>query len=266
MEQDTAAFDTLELLKFDQVKLFRASDTEGGGWNQYGIGGPVRISIIKESYPSGRDYRGWGQMTFHNCLTGAGGLNVLLVPNFPMLKEENRITFKALSQVVGSNGKKNMFSMKLASSEDAARLWYAVFVLQLAAKQAKAGNPITIPNPDSIETTIAHAFIGSDQEAIERQLVLSSLGQLAIANRPEFSSPSLQPPFEVGDLDLVGENERASAVETGTSDVAVSTQVTHDEVKELGDCDDDDDSSTLGSYSDFVESQDWFASFTPHKK
>jgi len=307
------AFDTLELYKFDETKLFRASDTERRGWNTYGAG-PVRIHIIKRS---DHDYQGWGMMTFHNRLSRACGLNVLIVPNFAMeqsVNEPERVTFKALSRTFGSNGKKNMYSLKLASAEDAARLWYVVFVLQLAAKQTRrTGYRITIPSPVSVEATVLRAFIGTDQDEVDRHLVRSRLCQLATSNQSAFSSQhhvwattffaapiprnggqdlyhdvddaqsvdgSYVPENEsfvaevadddnsVGTLAAAGEeySVEAPAEDEHSAYVAITTQVTRDEDDEQVDNGDGDETSSLGSYSDFVESQDWFASFTPHKK
>jgi len=278
MEQHSNTFEKLVLNTFTGAKLYRASDIPGRRWNTYGSPGIVRIEITKSG-----DYQGWGVLTFHNQRIGVLGLNVLLVPNFVMdhsIQHPRRLTFKARSRSLGNNGKKNMYSLKLASSEDAARLWYIVFLLQLAAKQARAGSPITIPSSVSVEATVVRAFIGTDQDEVDRQLVLSRLSQLAQAVPASFSSANHQwsetffaapfPPDHVKEFACIGEDGHSvngslahdsepdgssSVLEESTSGVDLNAQVTHDEG------DESDDSDSLGSNADFAESQDWFSAF-----
>jgi len=186
-------FSTLALTKFNDVKLFRASDTRGKKWNEYGTG-TVQANIITGSDLDGPNREGCGQVTFHNDLTRACGLNCLVVPNFevsPSSDEPDRVTFKALSRTIGNNGKKNMYSIRLASAEDAQSFCCIVDLLQrAAAKQAKDGNAISIPDQHSIEVVVARFLIGTDKKEIERFLIYSQLIELVRARVEEHSSIS----------------------------------------------------------------------------
>ena len=90
-------------------------------------------------------------MTYHKDLSKDCGLNTLIVLRFVMhvfAGETDRVTFKALSGVFGSNNNKYVYFMRLASSEDAG-------LLQYAASLAKAGNPIVLPDLLVIEMIAA---------------------------------------------------------------------------------------------------------------
>ena len=177
-------FSTLTIATFKNAKLYKASDITGKGWNEYGSG-TIRVNFIKKSDSNGPDLQGWGQWTYHNDLTGACGLNGLIVPNLPLYlssKQPTRITFKSRSGTIGNNGKKNMYSVKLASLEDAGRLRSILNLLQIAAKQATDGSPLAVPEQNSIEMVTAEALIGrmkDKEEELERHFVWSKLIQLA---------------------------------------------------------------------------------------
>ena len=287
-------FDTLLLEKFESVVLFRASDEPGNGWNTYGPG-IIRIHFVKSSNADGQNFAGWGQMTFHNVLTRMEGLNVLIVPNFTMhqsVEEPHRLTFKALSGNYANNGKKNMYSIKLSSDKDAARLWYCVFILQLAAKQALRGNRVTIPSQVSVEATAIRSFMAIEAENVDevaRHILRSRLALLANANAAAFASMTHQfsesffaAPFpEDEDSGRVTENGNSnnydgSFVEENESFVQEldhsidEWDVPGDEYNlessiqstpRLDDESDDDDKTVSIGSNDFVESQDWVAAF-----
>ena len=102
----------------EAARLFRTSDQEGGGWNHYGGYGDVKIF---------RDGRKRPQVVWMNPLTFAHGLNACIL-NLPIKRDENVVTFKAASAVVGTNGLKNIYRMKFRGEWQAAefeKVWKA---------------------------------------------------------------------------------------------------------------------------------------------
>lgn len=271
-------FNSITIATFDEVELFRASNTRGGKWAENGGPGVVRVKFILDCDSNVSDCKGKGQITFHNTRTGAAGINMIVVENLPVHFDAYRLTFKARSMTLGSKGLISMYSMRFAYSEDAARLWSQMSVLQFAAKRANDGQIIAIPSQTSLEATMARAFLGTNQEEVDRFLISTRLVELATANPEEFSSPSHQDVTDqfrasqsIHDSDEDGLAELATAKEFSNSHLLDkgligASQGTHDseedENSKVEDTDNNsDDTNSLGSNSDFPCSQDWFAAF-----
>eukprot|EP00980_Cylindrotheca_fusiformis_P007569 scaffold1580_cov116-Cylindrotheca_fusiformis.AAC.4 len=144
------------LADISTTRLYKASDNEGGGWVGSGTG-PLRVQLIEEG-----KYAGWGHIKYHNSLTGACGLSILVLPDMYLessedrnIRNENhkwRVTFKALSNTFGCNGKKNMYTIAFSSEQDAKSFFYHCQLLKFAAKQANVGQSIAISNNNKTGT------------------------------------------------------------------------------------------------------------------
>ncbi|CAJ1967735.1 unnamed protein product [Cylindrotheca closterium] len=218
-------FDATKLYDFFNVKLYRASDAEGGGWNGYGQG-HLCVNFINKYDGCAFDCRGMGQLTYHNELTKAGGLNLCIVKNFviELSEKEPRLTFKGASDVFGSNGLKNMYTMKMGSFEDAKRLVSIVHLLERAANQAAEGNRILLPGPQSVEAITARTLIGADETQVERQLIVSKLIQLAIEKDRDFPSVSHAGHYAADHTFNLGDDtvDNTNGAETDNTDAAAS--------------------------------------------
>ena len=262
-------FITLPIATFSNVELFRASDTKGGGWNEYGVG-HVHLNFIQDCDEAFSNCKGKGQLTFHNELTRAGGINMMIVKNLPVhldvIDNPRRLTFKALSRTIGNNGLTNMYSMRFDSSENAARLWHLMFTLQFVAKQANVGQSLDIPSPISLEATTARALLGTDQEDVDRFLIIYKLVELVAANPDEFSSPSHQwaevffgAPLniseeECGNAIVDNHDSAANGSETTAgsfahNDIIGDESTEHEDERSEGSNDCGDETGSLGSYS-----------------
>lgn len=257
-------FSSVTILEFTNTKLFKASNTPGGGFVGYGSG-TLRLNFIKTCDSDNLDIKGRVQMTYHNDLTCVCGLNTLIVSNFCCQiadGEHDRVGFKALSEVSGTNRKRNMYNVKLASSADAGRLCYVINLVQHVAKQADEADSeiITLPDLHSAEATAARSLIGSNQESVERFLVWTRLVQLAQNEdgnedllstynnslaKSLFTAPFLK--------DRTEENTSYQRESFDTGDSG-SLQVASVDVDGGSDDDDSDESA-------FPESQDWKAAF-----
>lgn len=256
---------TITLAEFCEVRLFKASDTPGNGWSQIGDGGVLRLSFIIGCIAGETDNTGWGKVTYHNQLTGACGLNFLVVPNFVILPSKDwagRVTFKALSKTIGSNGKKSMYSVELDSEDDANLLCYLCEVVQLAASRAKDGCPITAGNDSAPAVVAAQMLFGSEQEAI-RQRIKSRLFQLAEINSIGFTyarggAVTREPQKGAGNYDYK-ETQSVEGDEAGEAD-----QKDMNEVGTSRHPDDDGNDSDLESPwadANCAPSQQWMSAF-----
>ena len=86
------------IASWDNVKHFRQSETEGGGWNA-SPEGLVRIEEIQ---------KGKARFTYHNPLTKVCGLNMLFMEGNPIRVEGMAAYFKGLSIYWNGNEYKTM--------------------------------------------------------------------------------------------------------------------------------------------------------------
>ncbi|CAJ1929522.1 unnamed protein product [Cylindrotheca closterium] len=258
-------FSSLSLLTFDNVSLFKVSDTRGNGFNPSTGTGTLRINYIKESDKDGPNCRGYGQMTYHNNLSKACGLNTFIVPRFVMrifADETDRVTFKALSGVLESNNKRNMYSMRLASSEDAGRLCYAVNLLQYGASLAEAGNPIALPDLHSIEMIAARSVIGTDQSLVERHFIWSRLIDVAKTHHNQLSSVDLCLASSLFSAALPADEDTAQTVETEeTVEDIILDPNTLNTAENSEEATSNDVNISDEEYDPYEASQDWRAAF-----
>ncbi|CAJ1943447.1 unnamed protein product [Cylindrotheca closterium] len=243
---------TVVLCKIENVHLFQYGG-KGGKWREYGSG-PLRYKIILRSDPRFDSQRGKGQVTFHNSLTCAGGLNMLVIYNFPLVhkttSKPNEVHFKARSAVIGTDYKSSIYGIRFASPEDAARFMWAHWVLQLASI-----NP-SIPSPLSVEATTTRAFMGmgqeehEEQDVINRHLIISSLCQLASANRAVLSSE--HPSFQWAEQRLFDADVNAGRLLHNATEVDAEAEL---DAEAKLDAEADDDSASVHNW----ESQDYFS-------
>ena len=198
----------------------------------------------------------------------------LIVPNFVMglyANESDRVNFKALSDVIGSNNMKNMYSVRLASSEDAGRFSSVVEILQRAATQAQAGTPIALPDLLSIKMTAAQSVIGTNQKLVERHLIWSRLIDLVKTHTNQLASNDLRfaaslfaatmpADQESAQQTLETEETRYIKVDTKTSIILNEEADTADNSEEASD-DGNGSGEEYDLLSPYQASQDWRASF-----
>lgn len=102
--------ETKTLIFWDNVRHFRQSDTEGGGWNS----SPEGIFRIQQ-YQNGK-----ARFTYHNPLTKVCGLNMMFVQDNPLFVKGASVYFKGRSITgTGMNVKRCVHALLFKTEIDA---------------------------------------------------------------------------------------------------------------------------------------------------